>query len=248
MSGLVVGTILRHSRARGNARLVLIVIGDCARDDGSGAWPAIGTIAELAGVSVRTAQRAIRETQELGELTIDENGGPKGTHLYSVCMDRLVSNRRGVKLTGVSTEVHRGVNSGIKGVTQVTPDPSFLSRSVIDPSEERERADAPTPLSVQEITDGWNEVVAPLGLPRVVGLSRERRRKLLERLREHSDFDWWQTIFNRISRSKFLRGENSRGWVCTFDFLIKNDSNALKIFEGQYETAEREKSNGAALR
>ena len=120
--------------------------------------------------------------------------------------------------------------------------------SVRETSEEREGPDGPTPLTIEDIIGGWNEVVVPLGLPKILGLSNERRVKLLARLREHSDFDWWQAIFNRISRSKFLQGDNPRGWVCTFDFLIKNDSNALKIYEGQYENAERSKSNGAALR
>lgn len=36
------------------------------------------------------------------------------------------------------------------------------------------------------------------------------------------------------SATPFCRGENDRGWQVGFDFLIENDSNLLKILEGNY--------------
>ena len=70
-------------------------------------------------------------------------------------------------------------------------------------------------------------------------LSDDRKVKVKARLKEHPDIDWWRTLFKKLSTSKFLRGENDRGWRCSFDFLIKNSTNALKIYEGNYDQSEK---------
>ena len=38
----------------------------------------------------------------------------------------------------------------------------------------------------------------------------------------------------KISESDFLQGNNSN-WKITFDWLIENDTNILKVCEGQYD-------------
>ena len=86
------GLILKHSRSRGTSRLVAVAIGDCCEDDGTGAWPAVRTIAARASTSERTAQRSITELVQLGELAIDENAGPKRANLYTIRIDRLLAN------------------------------------------------------------------------------------------------------------------------------------------------------------
>lgn len=242
MSGLVVGTILKNSKACGNSRLVLIVIGDCARDDGTGAWPSIKTIANRAGISERTTQRAIRELAELGELQIGENEGPKGAHLYSVLMEGLEGDNLA---WGVTRKTRGGVKSGKEGVTQVTPNPSFLS---IEPSKEREEPPPPDSIKTEEIVAGWNDVLAPLGLPKVSELNADRKAKLRLRMMEHPDFDWWDTVFSNIKASDFLKGNNPRGWRCTLDFLINNNSNAVRIYEGEFRNKVSENGRLAANR
>jgi hypothetical protein len=99
MSGFVMGLILKHSRSRGTSRLVAVAIGDCCEDDGTGAWPAVRTIAARAGTSERTAQRSIMELVQLGELAVDENAGPKRANLYTIRIDRLLANGAADKLT-----------------------------------------------------------------------------------------------------------------------------------------------------
>lgn len=65
-------------------------------------------------------------------------------------------------------------------------------------------------------------------------LSEPRKRKLRLRLTEHPDEEFWNTVFTNIGQSKFLLGNGNQGWKCTFDFIIENESNCLKIEEGQY--------------
>jgi hypothetical protein len=97
MSGLVMGLVLKHSRSRGISRLVAVVIGDCCEDDGTGAWPAIRTIAKRAGTSERTAQRSLTNLERLGELAIIANAGPRRSNLYEIIIDRLLANSDGDK-------------------------------------------------------------------------------------------------------------------------------------------------------
>lgn len=157
MSGLVMGTVLKYSRARGNARMVLLVIGDCCQDDGTAAWPAIETISARAGISERTAQRAIRELVELGELEVAEKEGPprqtgQRANLYAVRMDRLCGDKLTPLSEGeVSTVTNSGDKSANSGDTAMTPDPS--SDPSIDPSSSTltlSRQEIPAKKAVQQ--------------------------------------------------------------------------------------------------
>lgn len=98
MSGYVMGTILKYSRSRGTSRIVAVVIGDCCQDNGTGAYPSIGTIAARAGTSERTAQRSIADLEELGEVRVIKNAGPKRQNRYQINIDRLLANGDGDKV------------------------------------------------------------------------------------------------------------------------------------------------------
>jgi hypothetical protein len=93
-------------------------------------------------------------------------------------------------------------------------------------------------LSIKDLVESWNEIFNGK-LPRVTWpLSDHRRAKVVARLREHPQQEFWQHVFDTIGGSGFLLGlANGKGhgkWKCTFDFLIENDTNAVKIFEGGY--------------
>ncbi|HEX9355653.1 MAG TPA: helix-turn-helix domain-containing protein, partial [Streptosporangiaceae bacterium] len=60
MSIAVMNWVWGCSPTSGNERLVLLALADaCSRDDGSGCWPSIPTIARKAAVSDRTVRRVI---------------------------------------------------------------------------------------------------------------------------------------------------------------------------------------------
>src|SRR5262245_9791686 len=89
--------------------------------------------------------------------------------------------------------------------------------------------------SVSDLVENWNECFAGK-LPSVVlPLSHSRAVKAAARIREHQSFEFWESVFKRISASGFLLGSsNGNGWRATFDWLIANDRNCLKVFEGSY--------------
>lgn len=110
-----------------------------------------------------------------------------------------------------------------------------------NPREIRELHLTPEGMYAEELARGWNEIcgvqhhLAKVMLP----LSGGRLAKARCRVREHPDPEWWRDVFAAIGQSRFLRGVNGgtnkhQHWRATFDWLIANDTNAVKVIEGQY--------------
>ena len=62
--------------------LVLIAIADHAHDDGTGAYPSVGTLARMARCSPRSVESALARLQASGVLAIEERAGK--TSMYRV--------------------------------------------------------------------------------------------------------------------------------------------------------------------
>lgn len=92
-----------------------------------------------------------------------------------------------------------------------------------------EQPAGPTP---EHLLNLWNNL-ADNALPRVEALTEKRRTKCLARLREHPDKEFWDRVIQKLNVSDFLRG--STGWRASFDWLITNDNNVVKIVEGSYD-------------
>ena len=71
-------------------------------------------------------------------------------------------------------------------------------------------------------------------LPKVVRLVGSRERQVRARLKEHPDMTYWSDVFDRIQAFPFLLGMNPRGWKVSFDWVMKNPENHLKVLEGKY--------------
>ena len=89
---------------------------------------------------------------------------------------------------------------------------------------------------LQPIVDRWNE----LGLQKLISINAGTTRyKLLNaRMKEYGEDKILQAIEN-IKESSFLKGQNSKGWTITFDWLVK-PNNFLKVLEGNYRDKEGE--------
>lgn len=67
-------------------------------------------------------------------------------------------------------------------------------------------------------------------LPKAAKLTDKRRDKCKLRLAENPDPAFWETAVKNLATSEFAKGSNWAG----FDWLIENDTNAVKAFEGKY--------------
>jgi hypothetical protein len=100
------------------------------------------------------------------------------------------------------------------------------------PRDQAEQRAADAAVGAADLQRLWNDLTtAPI--PRCKGLSQTRRRRAVARLRERPLGDW-RDIIARIEASRFCRGEGGRGWVASFDWLLKEDT-ALMVLEGKYD-------------
>lgn len=82
----------------------------------------------------------------------------------------------------------------------------------------------------------WNALADELGLARILRMTAARKKQLGKRLEEET---WTLAALEAAIRdSKFLRGNNERGWKVNFDFVI-NASGSTKILEGRYTNGRR---------
>ena len=133
-----------------------------------------------------------------------------------------------------SKQTLAGVSRGKPGLAQAEAEAEAEAED-FDKSKSRASGSKIDP---QTIADHWN---AQEGTKRIHKLTAERRKKLSVRLR---DPDWpWEAAIGKMPIAPI----GDSGWVPTFDWLIKNESNAVKLAEGAYEPAQASKPKGPAV-
>lgn len=92
-------------------------------------------------------------------------------------------------------------------------------------------------IPIEEIADMWNSICT--NLPKVEKITDKRKAKIPIRVKEMGGWDkakpMLENIFWKVRQSKFLNGDNNRGWKCYFDWIFENGSNWVKIYEGNYD-------------
>lgn len=102
-----------------------------------------------------------------------------------------------------------------------------------------------TPPPFQDILDSFNQTC--VSYPSIIKLTESRKKHLRARWEQFGgDFSLFEKAFNILEESNFCKGKNERGWQATFDWLIGNDTNMIKVLEGNY--ANKEGSNGQLRR
>lgn len=104
----------------------------------------------------------------------------------------------------------------------------------------------------QGICDLWNEIC--ISLPKVQKINSKRKDKIKSRCEEwgKTEEEWMETaseIFRHMQASDFLTGRSTtkREWTANFDWAFENDSNWVKVLEGNYDNKEaRSPQKGAS--
>lgn len=87
-------------------------------------------------------------------------------------------------------------------------------------------------ITVDDVVDAWNDLAKDRDLPKVLKITPARRKQIQARIKEYSPDDW-STALTAIYKSKFLCGDNDRGWKANIDFLLQ-PSSFVKLIEGAY--------------
>ena len=152
--------VLRHSEAQLGDRLVLMVLADHARADGTGAYPKVETMAREARLSERQARRCLRNLETTGAI-VATGKTRTGTIIYSVIMDEGGDN---MSAPGGTSTTARGV--------RITPEPSLEPKPSVKPSGARPR----DPI--------WEGLVTVLGTEPGTKAERGRWNGVVKELRE----------------------------------------------------------------
>jgi hypothetical protein len=84
MSTKIMLEVARHSTAKGNAKLVLLLLASYAHPDGTHAEMSLSTIAREAGISRRQVNTIVHFLAETGHVTLASSAGSHGTNRYAI--------------------------------------------------------------------------------------------------------------------------------------------------------------------
>ena len=109
---------------------------------------------------------------------------------------------------------------------------SLLTSSKDDaPNKRSESADADLLWAI----DIFNCMAKEARIPTVQRLTDKRRRALRQRLAECGGLEGWKAACERVRSSRFLTGDNDRGWRANIDFLLRQSS-FTSLMEGAYQS------------
>lgn len=98
----------------------------------------------------------------------------------------------------------------------------------------------PTP---EQIIASWNKHTNKTELPSA-RLTPGRKQKIYTRIKSCTDLrtiNEWSRLFRKAAASDFLCGDNDRNWQANFDWIVNNNSNYVKILEGNYDNKAKKK-------
>lgn len=202
-------------------KAVLVVLCDHANDEGASCYPSIGRIAEHASISERTAYRVLKDLEGLG--FVRKQSVPGRSSQFTIDLDRsdpcqIVTPDKMAEAPDMVAEAP----------DTVSPEPSYKHQK---PSHDSS-AEADD-FTFDDFVESWNEVAAANDLPALRVPTKARRAAFRQRKREFPKIEHWQAAFRTLRTSKFLRGENDRGWKATADFVLQAKT-FPKLVEGAY--------------
>ena len=233
MSIAAMTAVWSRSRQKGSELLTLLAIADYAKDDLTGAWPSVDTLAKKTRLSERNTRYTLRKLEAAGELRVRKGAGPLGVNVYDILLDGAPQVVGGAKIA--PAKFAGGAIQRRKEGQPIAPDPSV--DPLLDPPLTPPSPPAPEgprlhrELSPADLVQIWNQHKAP-GQPAVEVLNRKRAGAAKERLVEVRQFlakqadgvderMFWTELVRRIAASPWHLGQNNRGWTADFEFLTR---------------------------
>lgn len=250
-----------RSQAKGPAKSVLNMLAyhaaDKTRSDAGETYPSVDLLAQETGFSWRTVLRALKELEQLGEIS--RTGEHKGrTVVYRLTLPpadqtvRETASELPERQDTASTETVRETpadcqRDSSETVRETVPielsgelSSELESPPAVPPSLNGAHLDLGLPDPVDEMVAAWNAMAAEIGVPAVQHVTQQRRTKALARRKDLGGIAGWHDCLNKIRGSPLLRGE-AKDWRATFDWVLE-PRNLTKIMEGNYD----DRSSGRA--
>lgn len=186
-------------------------------------------IAVKLGVQVRELEEIGRRLQEVG--LVDERLSPVAWDELQFKSDRdSTAARRQREKRQRDRELKAVTKASRVTVTNVTrldteTDTDITPKGVCETDVSRARP--------VEVVEAWNITAERLGLSKIAKLTDDRKRKLSARCKD-ATLDDFRAALAAIERSRWLQGDNDRGWKANFDFFLQPKS-FTKLIEGAYD-------------
>lgn len=223
MSLDLMGKVLKLQVGLTARKMVLLKMADCADDNGK-CFPSMQHIADQCEMSRRSVCNHVKKLTEDGFLVV-KNRFEKNEQKSNIYHIKL-SQKDGVK------NLHTPSETVAQGGSENS---AHRTSHSLYPLHQEEGADADNSnrneksfCTRKEMQEWWNTMAIQFGLPQIKAISDARWQKVKTRGRE-----LWlcrNTIIDEVRESNFIR---SRSFF-TFDWLIVNDTNWLKVIEGNF--------------
>lgn len=217
MSVRIMSAVWERQDITPTQKLVLLAFADWANDEGL-CWPSIERVCVKSSLTRRTVQVAIRDLSEMGLLVQEKSTGRSCKYWITLGAQEMHP---------CSSSAPEAQEKRPRGAGDA-PNTSYTHQLTV-----KEDMSSDDDLTVDDVVEVWNDMAEQCGLAKVVKLTEVRRKKIKARIKEYSVDDWSKAM-NAIYNSKFLRGENDRGWKADFDFLLE-PSKFIKLLEGTYD-------------
>ena len=107
-------------------------------------------------------------------------------------------------------------------------------------------ASAPAPATTkkyvpyEDIVGNYNRILGDI-LPQAKAINAKRKALIRSIWKDNPDTAFFVDLFTKVSKIPFLIGENDKGWMADFDFILRPDK-VTKITEGSYKSSSNRKS------
>lgn len=130
---------------------------------------------------------------------------------------------------GNLNEESKPLNANIREADSLYKDESLIDKN---------GASTPVIMKPQDLIALYNDI-NPHDRKQDILATEKRKDKARVRLMQFPDREFWMTVFHKVKQSGFLRCTNGNRWNggrgADLDWLILNDTNPAKVWEGKYD-------------
>lgn len=220
------------------------------------AWPSHQTLADILSLNRRTIIRGIQKLIKKGVISLTDVQKQQ-SKTYKINIEILNSiNDLTINLAsdreshvteshgGCDRESQGGCHRVTGGVTEshtnnTTNNTMKDTRKGLLCKKLEKNNFSPPPKKVKKVTNCPYEKILDIyhetlpNLKKTAKLTPQRKVHMLARWKEYPHLDFFEQLFDAVKESKFLLGENNRGWKADLEWLM-NTNNFIKVIEGKY--------------
>lgn len=240
MSNHLISFVYKRNAGSATRKAVLVLLADKASDDGHGIWASKQRMADELCMSKQSVINTIRSFIQEGLLReVGKRKCANGfTIEYAIDLETLATlplvkwhDDQSTKLTGKPA---RPVNDVDPTSQPGGPDQSTtLTQTPVNPPEPQNDSAPEVALTPDMVVEDWNEMAREVNICPARKLDTTRRRKLNTLIKKHG-FDEMREAFAVIRRTKWMHGENDRGWRANMKWFLRPET-ITSLIEGTYD-------------